>query len=188
MITRRSLLKNALLAGAWYGAVGRSFAQASSPELLGQGDFKYRVVPGWGVLDDETTTLFASIVKAIDEKRNFDPITHWLDPNKRASRLQCALANFFMRSTNDLPAIVNVFRTFDQLMVEESALRGNAVPALTLVGSRDGIREASDRLPGLMANHELVYIVGGDHITTIRHPHFMKSMIAFLKKQDATTA
>ena len=143
---------------------------------------------GWGVLDDETTTLFASIVKAIDEKRNFDPITHWLDPNKRASRLQCALANFFMRSTNDLPAIVNVFRTFDQLMVEESALRGNAVPALTLVGSRDGIREASDRLPGLMANHELVYIVGGDHITTIRHPHFMKSMIAFLKKQDATTA
>jgi hypothetical protein len=54
MITRRSLLKHALLAGAWYGAVGRSFAQASSPEVLGQGDFKYRVVPGWGVLDDKT--------------------------------------------------------------------------------------------------------------------------------------
>ena len=54
MITRRSLLKNALLAGAWYGAVGRSFAQASSPEVLGQGDFKYRVVPGWGVLDEKT--------------------------------------------------------------------------------------------------------------------------------------
>ena len=54
MITRRSLLKNALLAGAWYGAVGRSFAQASSPEVLGQGDFRYRVVPGWGVLDDKT--------------------------------------------------------------------------------------------------------------------------------------
>jgi hypothetical protein len=53
-ITRRSLLKNALLAGAWYGAVGRSFAQASSPEVLGQGDFKYRVVPGWGVLDEKT--------------------------------------------------------------------------------------------------------------------------------------
>ena len=53
-LTRRSLLKNALLAGAWYGAVGRSFAQASSPEVLGQGDFKYRVVPGWGVLDEKT--------------------------------------------------------------------------------------------------------------------------------------
>ena len=53
-LSRRSLLKHALLAGAWYGAVGRSFAQASSPEVLGQGDFKYRVVPGWGVLDEKT--------------------------------------------------------------------------------------------------------------------------------------
>ncbi|MCX8487852.1 MAG: hypothetical protein ORN22_01945 [Opitutales bacterium] len=53
-LSRRTLLKNALLAGAWYGAVGRSFAQASSPEILGQGDFKYRVVPGWGVLDEKT--------------------------------------------------------------------------------------------------------------------------------------
>jgi len=140
---------------------------------------------GWGVLDEETQTLFESIVKSIEEKRAFDPITHWLEPNKRASRLQCALANFFMANSNDLPAIVNVFRTFDQLIVEESALRSNAVPALTLVGSRDGIREASDRLPGVMANHEIVYIQGGDHITTVRHPHFMKSMIAFLKAQDA---
>ena len=53
-LTRRSLLKNALLAGAWYGAVGRSFAQATSPEVLGQGELKYRVVPGWGVLDEKT--------------------------------------------------------------------------------------------------------------------------------------
>ena len=53
-LSRRALLKNALLAGAWYGAVGRSFAQASSAEVLGQGDFRYRVVPGWGVLDAQT--------------------------------------------------------------------------------------------------------------------------------------
>jgi len=53
-LSRRSLLKHVLLVGAWYGAVGRSFAQASSPEVLGQGDFKYRVVPGWGVLDEKT--------------------------------------------------------------------------------------------------------------------------------------
>lgn len=47
-------LRQALAAGVWHGAVGRAFAQASSPEVLGQGDFKYRVVPGWGVLNDKT--------------------------------------------------------------------------------------------------------------------------------------
>lgn len=135
---------------------------------------------GWGVLDEETTTLFQDIVAGI-ERGVFDPITHWLDPNKRATRIQCALSNFFMCNSNDLPAIVNVFRTFEGLVVEEELLRKNTVPALTLVGSKDGIREASDRLPGLMANHEIVYIPGGDHITTILHPQFMRNMVRFLK-------
>ena len=54
MARRRDFLRQALALGVWYGAVGRSFAQASSPEVLGQGDFRYRVVPGWGVLNEQT--------------------------------------------------------------------------------------------------------------------------------------
>lgn len=53
-LPRRTFLRQALAAGVWYGAVGRAFAQASSPQILGQGDFKYRAVPGWGVLDAQT--------------------------------------------------------------------------------------------------------------------------------------
>lgn len=143
---------------------------------------------GWGVLDEETRALFDDIVKALDERRSFDPITHWLEPSKRANRLQCALTNLFMGTINDVPAIVNVFRTFEQLVVPEDLLRNNRVPTITLVGSRDGIREASDRLPGLMAQHEIVYIPGGDHITTMVHPQFIKNLIAFLQRQDAPTA
>ena len=140
---------------------------------------------GWGELDERHRALFQEIVRSIEEHRNFDPITHWLDINKRAPWLNRFLANFFMRNINDLDAIVNVFRTFEALVVEEAALRRNTVPALTLVGDRDGIREASDRLPGVMANHELVYIPGGDHITTILHPLFMTHMIAFLDRHSA---
>ena len=54
MARRREFLRQALALGVWYGAVGRSFAQASSPEVLGQGDFRYRVVTGWGVLNEQT--------------------------------------------------------------------------------------------------------------------------------------
>jgi len=55
MASRRAFLRQALAAGVWYGAVGRSFAQASSSQVLGQGEFRYRVVPGWGVLDEKTS-------------------------------------------------------------------------------------------------------------------------------------
>jgi pimeloyl-ACP methyl ester carboxylesterase len=139
---------------------------------------------GWGLLDEGKRDLFQKIVRDIETKQGFDPITHWLDKNKHASRLNCILANFFMRNINDLDAIVNVFRTFEALSVEEAALRRNAVPALTLVGERDGIREVSDLLPGVMANHELVHIPGGDHLTTILHPRFMAEMLRFLDRHS----
>ncbi len=143
---------------------------------------------GWGVLDEKNIALFREIVRAIEEGRNFDPITHWLDKDRHASRLNCLLSNFFMRHTNDLDAIVNVFRTFEALMVEEGALRRNTVPALTLVGENDGIREASDRLPGVMANHELVHIPGSDHLTTILHPRFMPQMLGFLDRHSPVSS
>lgn len=135
---------------------------------------------GWGILDEANTALFENVVNSIEQRRRFDPLTSWLEPSKKAHPVQCMLANFFMGVSNDLPAIVNVFKTFDGLFVEEGELRRNTVPALTIVGSRDGMREASDRLIGLMANHELVYIPGGDHITTILHPQFMRHFMAHL--------
>lgn len=143
---------------------------------------------GWSTLDDEIMALFTEIVTAMEERKVFDPITHWLDPNKRAPAVQCAVVNFFMNRTNDVEAIVNVFRRFEELAVDEEALRANAVPALTLVGTRDGIRVVSDRLPGVMANHELVVIPGGDHLTTILHPKFMSTMLSFLKAHTPQAA
>lgn len=136
---------------------------------------------GWDELDDDKRALFREIVAAIEERGVFDPITHWLDPGKKAGRIQCALANFFMGVINDKAAIVNVFRTFEALVVSGEALRNNTVPALTLVGARDGIREASDKLPGVMARHELVHLPGTDHVTTMLHPQFMRRMIAFFE-------
>jgi len=143
---------------------------------------------GWGVIDEHYRALFSEIVDAIEQRRVFDPITHWLEPGKKAARAQCAAANFFMRSTNDLPAIVNVFKTFEDLSVDEAELRENAVPTMTLVGTHDGIREASDRLPGVMANHTLVYVPRGNHITTIMHPNFMREMLHFLRANSPQVA
>ncbi len=50
-LTRRSFLGRATAAAVAAPFVGR--AQAISP-ILGQGEFRYRVVPGWGQLDEKT--------------------------------------------------------------------------------------------------------------------------------------
>ena len=139
---------------------------------------------GWGAMSEEHRRLFQEIVDSVEQRRNFDPITHWLDISGHASRVNCALANFFMGISNDTGAIINVFKAFEALAVPEEALRRNAVPALTLVGERDGIRQTSEELPGRMANHELVFIPRGDHLTTILHPQFMQRMLAFFDRHS----
>ena len=53
-ISRRAFLRRAALAaGSCYASSRPAFA-ASDPEILGQGDFRYRLVPNWGVLGNET--------------------------------------------------------------------------------------------------------------------------------------
>ncbi len=73
---RRSFLKSASIAGVVAGFPG--ILSAKTP-LLGQGDFRYRLVPGWGVLGKETpvnnchgivTTESGHIVLLTDEVRN----------------------------------------------------------------------------------------------------------------------
>jgi len=46
--TRRKILKTAAFSAA------APFVRAAAPQILGQGDHRYRVVPGWGVLDEKT--------------------------------------------------------------------------------------------------------------------------------------
>lgn len=135
---------------------------------------------GWSTLDTEIRALFDEIVAAMETRRVFDPITHWLEVDKRAPALQCAVVNFFMNRTNDVAAIVNVFRTFEQLAVAEERLAANTVPVLVLVGEADGIKPIADNLVGRMARHRQVTIPRGNHLTTILHPNFMRSMLAHL--------
>ena len=53
-IRRRTFCTRTPLAVATFASVASKVHAASSPALLGQGDFRYRVVPGWGQLGPET--------------------------------------------------------------------------------------------------------------------------------------
>jgi peptidylamidoglycolate lyase len=52
-LTRRHFLRTGFAAGAVACAYTPTRAQAAAP-TLGQGDFRYRVVPGWGILGPDT--------------------------------------------------------------------------------------------------------------------------------------
>ena len=52
--SRRNFLRNAALTAASCQVLAGELLAAQDPEILGQGSHRYRVVPGWGVLDNRT--------------------------------------------------------------------------------------------------------------------------------------
>ncbi|MEO7597950.1 MAG: 6-bladed beta-propeller [Opitutus sp.] len=52
LLTRRQFIRSSVI-GATACATSRVWAQPAG-EILGHGDFRYRLVPGWGVLDTQT--------------------------------------------------------------------------------------------------------------------------------------
>ena len=81
--SRRNFLA---LGGATLASASMARAADNAPMALGQGDFRYRIVPGWGVLDDKTpvqnchgisTDREGNIILLTDDVRNnfivYDP-------------------------------------------------------------------------------------------------------------------
>lgn len=53
-LSRRTFLRTTALAAASCAALQSDLLGADDPEILGQGDHRYRAVPGWGVLGNDT--------------------------------------------------------------------------------------------------------------------------------------
>jgi len=53
-VSREGFSRRGFLAGSLAACAGPAIIRADSHPILGQGAFRYRVVPGWGVLDDKT--------------------------------------------------------------------------------------------------------------------------------------
>ncbi len=107
-------------------------------------------------------------------------------PGKAPIRAGIRSLNFVLGMVNDTQALAAAMRGMSGLVVTEEQLRANAVPTLTIVGTDDPLRRGVDQMKGIMANQEIVYVEGGDHITTLRKPEFVGSIRSFLKKHSAT--
>lgn len=81
---------------------------------------------------------------------------------------------------NDSQALAALMRGFPGLSVTEEQLRSNKVPALTLIGSRDGFLPEAKALADHMANHELAVLEGADHMDADRTEPFLTKLRAFL--------
>jgi len=124
----------------------------------------------------ETDGDFSALFKAISP------------PGKLPPRRGILSLNYMLSLTNDIKALAAAMRGMSGLVVTEEQLRANKVPTLTVIGSEDPLRTGVDRMNGVMANQEIVFVDGGDHITTLPRAEFINTLRAFIKKNSPSSA
>lgn len=127
------------------------------------------------------------IASSLEKGEGFGPLFKAImPPGKQIPQRGLLSVNYVLSLVNDTKALAAVMRGMDDLVVTEEQLRANKVPTLTIVGTEDPLRTGVDRMNGVMANQEIVYIDGGDHLTTLTNKKFVDTLRAFLKKHGAS--
>lgn len=135
---------------------------------------------GWGQFEGETRELFEALTESIARRGSFEPLIRKLEPGPNPPAWKVRLVDWAIGLVNDMPALGGLVAAFPRFEVSEAALAANEVPILTIVGTRDPIKEYTDALDGRLSRRESVVIRGTDHATTVFHPAFFRSLRGFI--------
>lgn len=138
---------------------------------------------GWREPTLENLAMVMEVAESLESGQGFTPLLTRIERiGKKPGRIRMAIADRAMRLISDEKALAAVMRGFVDFAVTKEQLEANSVPVLSIVGEKDPLRDGVDAMTGVMANHEAVYVPGGDHLTTVRKRLFVDSLITFFKK------
>ncbi|HOZ45322.1 MAG TPA: alpha/beta hydrolase [Candidatus Hydrogenedentes bacterium] len=141
---------------------------------------------GWVEENPENRALLDGLIKDMDEGHGFAAIEkHLAPPSKRSNALWLNLVNTVISHIVDTKVMAKVVRGFDDFAITEEQLRANAVPIRLIVGSEDGMRERVDALESVLANHDVIIVEGGNHMTTVIRPELLEGIRGFLAERRA---
>lgn len=140
---------------------------------------------GWERMSIERITTLRGISHEIGLQDNYAPLLAEVGVSQKGlGRIQTRLVNSVFRHINDDRAVASVMECLPDLAVDEDQLRANTVPCLSIVGECDPLKSGVDAMNGVMANHSVLVIPGGDHYSTLWKNAFREGMRAFLKQHE----
>ena len=147
------------------------------------------VVPcgsGWTSNPDRDLAFLHSLADSIKNGEGYGPLLERLQPvGKPVSALRRMVVAEIMSMKNDDQAITAMLRSVDALRVDETELRNNKLPALSLIGARDPLKPLADQMCAVMANIREVVVPEGDHFSTLHKKAFIVELEKFLAENSA---
>jgi pimeloyl-ACP methyl ester carboxylesterase len=143
---------------------------------------------GWERPTEERLTLLRTLVRELRDGKGFGPLIRELDLSENPSKLRMALTNRILCAFTDTQAMAAIMDRFLDFEVTEAQLRANTVPTLSIVGTADPLKAAAAALVGVMANHEILYLNGADHLTATQRLALPEALIRHFRAHGAAAA
>lgn len=140
---------------------------------------------GWDEMTPELQTVMDNIVVALEKGEGFKPLLDFLEIEVEVGPLGGRIGNFVVNTINDQRALADVMRGFGAFAVTREELAANTVPMLSMVGTKDPLKKGVENMEGWVPRHEFLYLEGGDHLTALRNPLYVETLLAFLAKHPA---
>jgi pimeloyl-ACP methyl ester carboxylesterase len=137
---------------------------------------------GWSADPDRDLAFMKTLADSIDRGEGYGPLLERLQPvGQPVSPRRIRFVSALMSWRNDPQAMAALLRSVDALRVDEAALRGNALPAIALVGARDPLKPLADQMCAVMANIREVSVPGANHFSTLSKPETLLALEEFLE-------
>lgn len=143
---------------------------------------------GWVEMDQKWRSLLDEIVVSLESGGGVMPLLRFLNSRRQppASEEQLRTINTLLVAMNNPKVLAQVARQLPELAVSQESLERNERRVLGIVGELDPFRESVEALGGLLPNAKIVVVAGGDHVTTIRTPEFLREIKDFLDEHRET--
>jgi len=132
----------------------------------------------------ETARLLKPYIAALDTEEGLIPFFRYILPTWPDSVLIPAARQYF--ADNDRTALVRAAKGFASLALDWNQVRRSAVPAVVVVGSRDGVRDLSQRMAARWPGVRYLEAEGADHADITLMPRTLEAVR--LAVSSATTA
>lgn len=144
---------------------------------------------GWSKPEGANLEMINTLASDLEQGRGFNALVRRLAPDgKEPTAAKFASVNYFLSSINDTQALAAAVRGFNSLVVSEDELRRNTVPARSVVGTIDPLRDGVDAMKDVMGRLEVVYLEGFDHITAMGAPGLRENIRGFLDAHSVKAA
>jgi len=139
---------------------------------------------GWHENAEERLALLDEIGDSLEAGTGITPLMKALNPEGQPmpSEQQLKTTNQMLMLLNDPKALAAAIRGMHNLNVTRDQLESNKVPALSVIGAIDPLKDGVDEMSQVMNNLNVVVIDGADHMTAIDNPLLIGSIQEHLKK------